>query len=413
MRRTAHNIILICCFTVIISVSIFTIGAKKAGFDLPDALEMDRSRSNLGGKQYAQFPSLSVSSLLDSTFQNSVNTFISDRFPRREDVLLSNAAWQRTLISISASAASYSVYPTFYGSDYCYDANRDQVVQTLDTVTADTDGQYASAVNTYNAFAKRNADKRFFFYKVDRQSSSSNNPTHNLVSNPIDTEYLDAHFFSKLGSDITVIDGTYPDADSLANAFYRTDHHWNGFAAYESAIQMLMTMNPDAETPHTQKERVYGDVPFFGSTSRSGLMLTRTADHLEDRPIDLDGITVYINGKERDSQILQQTDMYENGKQDGDLFRNRYAEYYHTDYALVDIRNSNAQTSKTLLIVGDSYSNSVERYFSSYYARVISYDARHNDEQLQDVLDETDADDVLFLMGSTNFPTETSLEKMG
>lgn len=411
--KRVQDAAVVALFICIISVSVVTLGAKKVHIDLPEWLELDNNQSWLEGKQYTSFPNFSATSFSSSSFQNDVEQFISDRYPCRDSILMGNAAWQRALIGSSADLFGYSVYPTFYGSAYSYDLQHDQVVQTLVAPTDATEDEYESAASAYNAFTWRNSSRRMFFYRVDRMSTSSNNPTHALVSSSVDTEYLAEHFFNLLDSSIQVIDGTFPSEDSLASAFFHTDHHWNGVTAYDAYKSILKAMNDGASLEDASLSSVtYSKVPFYGSTSRSGLCLTSKADYIEDIPLDLTGITVSVNGVAQDSKILQQTAVYQSGDVDKNTFTNHYAKYFHTDYALVDIQSDHAQTDKTLLIVGDSYSNCIERYFTSYYGRVISYDARYNDASIQDVADEYSADDILVLMGSTNFKGDNIVAKL-
>lgn len=384
----------------------------KLGLPAREALGLDRNRSYLEGKTYAGFPELSPSSFADAEFQDGIEDYIADRFPLRDGVLLANAAWQRALIAGAASVAGYGVYPTFYGSDYVYDAGRDEVVQILDEASAAQERTYERAAGAYRSFAERHPELSCYFYEVDRMSSSTRNPTHELMGPTVDTEFLDEHFFDLLGERVTRIDGSYADTDALAAAFFRTDHHWNGPAAYDAYEKILSVMMPGAAPAEVSSLARWDDVAFYGSTARSGLCLTDEPDHIVDPLVDTTGYEVTAGGKKGGPGTLDHSAEYAAGEVGADLFTNRYAEYFHGDFGLLRVVNPRAQSARRLLIVGDSFDNCVDRYFAANYGTVYVYDPRHASLTVEELLARYEVDDVLFLMGSTVFPVEDNYAQL-
>ena len=405
MRRMWRVFYLICFICIIGSFGAFWC-LEKLGAPLPEQFGVEKNRSYLEGKIYASFPDLTVESFVAGEFQEGVEGYVADRFPARDDVLLFNAAWQRSLISGGARLFGYDVYPTFYGSDYAYDEPRDEVVQLLDEATPAQEERYETAAAAYRDFASRHPELCCYFYEVDRMSSSTRNPTHDLVGPSVDTEFLDEHFFDLLGESVVRIDGAFADADALSSAFFRTDHHWGAPAAYGEYQRMLSVMLPDA-TPAEVTDRVtWSEVPFYGSTVRSGLCLTNKPDYIDDLLVDMSGYAVTVDGKDRGPGALDHAAAYAEGEVGEDLFTNRYAEYFHGDFGLLEIRNDSSETDRALLIVGDSFDNCVDRYFAANYRCVYVLDPRHSDISVEELLSSHEVDDVLFLMGSTVFPLE-------
>lgn len=382
-------------------------------FDLPgvEVLQLDRSRSNLEGKTYATFPELDLSSFQSSLYQKAVDEFINDRMPLRDDILLFNAGWQRELIRLSSQAHGFEVFPTFYGSSYSYDSSHDAIYQTLTYIDDATKERYQSAVTAFNEFFSRHSDKNIFFYQLDRLSTSSNNPTNELQRNVVNTEFLSQQFFNKLRG-VTVIGGLQPDQSSSLDVFFRTDHHWNGIPAYRAYVSSLDVMQPDVR-PLTDVQYVRYDEPeFLGSLSRAALCIPQRADTIEDYVFDMNGFEISVNGKERDASSLQHTQMYTNGEWDADKFKNRYAEYWHSDFGSMSIRNDGAKTDESLLIIRDSYGAPIERYFADAYQTVYEYDARHNEMTLDEFMQDKQIDDILVLMGSTNFTSDVTIQSL-
>lgn len=404
----ALNLVIVAMFVCVLSLFGFSWVLDHLDSPLSNALQLDRDRSNLEGKKYARFPEASHSSIQSSEFQNGVESFINDRMPRRDDILLTNASWQRSLISSAAVAHGYSVYPTFYNSAYVYDSRYDALFAQLEDADEAAVAQYELAAQAFSSFAASHPELNCYFYRVDRLSSSSNNPTNDLMNEVVNTEFLSEHFFSKL-DEIEIINGLLPDLDASNEVFFRTDHHWNGPGAYSAYLGMFMEMQPEAE-PMTDVEAVRYDVPaFYGSCSRAGLCVTNTPDTLEDLIVNLDDCQVLINGNEVGGEGLQHVEMYTAGEWDPERFTNRYAEYWHSDYASIEIQNPDSVSEESLLIVRDSFSAPVERYFSDYYRSIYVVDPRHSDDAIEEILSHVKADDVLFLMGSTTFSTDTTI----
>lgn len=174
----------------------------------------------------------------------------------------------------------------------------------------------------------------------------------------------------------------------------------------------MAALKPEEELVE-YKELSWDEVPFYGALSRSGLCPTGSLDSILDYSIDLSGIGVTVDGEKVDSNFLDHSEQYASGDIAEDLFTNRYAEYYHSDYAMIQIHNENASSDDALLIVGDSFSNPMERFFSSAYKDVYVFDARYNEDSLDSIVNECGIDDVAFIVGSTNYASDNSVAALG
>ena len=158
-------------------------------------------------------------------------------------------------------------------------------------------------------------------------------------------------------------------------------------------------------------EKVEWDVPFYGAVSRLSLCLTREPDYIADYPVAIDGVDVLIDGEKVDSSALADYQLYHDGDADDALYTNRYAEYFHTDYGIIELCNDHVADG-TLLIIADSYSNNMERFFTANYRHVYVVDPRHANVSMDEFMDEHTIDNVLFLMGSTTLVSEPVLDSL-
>ena len=369
-----------------------------------------RETSQLEGRNYEHLPELSLTTVVDSTFQSDFEQYVADSIPLRDRALLLNADVQRSQIAFANRVFGFSCYPTFYGSDYVYVPEYDAMVQTLGAFTPSRQQAMEQAVSSIDALAEANGDVSFYLLALDRANASDANPTAGYVSNPMTYSILDEHLYGRFCPAITVTRFAYHDEDELFGSLYRTDHHWHTSTAYDCYVDQVARMIPGAVPAEVIERVTYDNIAFMGSCSRSGLCEPNTPDVIDDCVIDMSGYTVVRDGTEYDAGVLAHRAEYLDESINNDPFTNRYAEYFHGDWGLWRIDNPGAQTGRSLLIVRDSFAGCMERFFAANYAHVYVVDFRNTDATAAQLLAENeDIDDVLIAMGWNNLISEAGI----
>lgn len=409
MRFGVANACFLTLFLVLTCGTATIKGLSVLGVEFPDWAGIGKERSYLEGRAYESFPEISVESLSSTEFQNDFEQYVSDLVPMKDSAMMLNARLQRLGIEVAAIPAGYDTYPTYFGSDHAYDSESDSIVQTLAPRSDEAAVNLEEAAGAYSSFATRHDDLNIFFYRVDRVNSSVNNPTYELTGDSVDTNFLSDHFFGQLSEGITVIDGTFDSFDSMVEGYFRTDHHWTIGSAYDAYSSIAEALGLEAVPAEAYEEIVWTETPFYGSLSRSALCLPKSADVVSDYWFDLSGLDVVLDGKQGSGESLVHHSNYAKGKQIEDTYVNRYAEYFHSDYGLIEIRNEAASSDGTLLLVADSFSNNMERFFTPHYQNVLVLDPRYTDLTIEELVSEHDIEDVVFLLGSTTIATERTV----
>ncbi|MDO4797364.1 MAG: DHHW family protein [Coriobacteriales bacterium] len=218
-----------------------------------------------------------------------------------------------------------------------------------------------------------------------RPPCSSVNPTCGLVSDAAGTADMLRAMRDGLPPSVQMGGHDCPDTAYLMSAYYRTDHHWRTDEAYLSYAEALSAMMPGATTAEVTDEREFAS-GFLGSTVRLGLMLPNVADSIVDCRIDMSSLQVFVNGAEVAADRLDSWERYENMAFKRWSFTANYANYFHSDYGFLEISNPAAQSQDSLLIVGSSYTNCMERFFAANYAHVYKIDGRYTDLLADDFL---------------------------
>lgn len=178
--------------------------------------------------------------------------------------------------------------------------------------------------------------------------------------------------------------------------FYRTDHHWNSAGAYQAYAACMAHWGrqvlPKTYFQVTQVEN------FRGSTySRSGLWLT----HGETMELwqGSDGLCV-TNGETQQPH-------------DGVLYRERleeadkYTVFLDGNHSLVRIQNPEGQGR--LLVIRDSFSNSLGCFLAESYAEVVLVDLRYYRQPVTQLAAQEPFDDILICYSLGNFLSDTNL----
>lgn len=344
-----------------------------------------QSRSQLESRTYQSMPKLSLKALSNSSFQDKFEQFVADSVPFRDDMLLLNAGVQRLAIGFSNILFSYDAYPTFYGSDRVNSDKLDAVLPIVNKVTNEQRKRYEQASSDLTAFAARHPDKRVYLLGVDDSKRSAANPTAHLVSDPLLTEEIQTLLSSKLSADITYVKSVNTSADQLISSYYRTDHHWRtreGYRAYAAALAEMMPGEKPAQITDT---RVFG-ASFIGADARVGLCIPKEADQIEDYRVSLDAVRILIDGKEVKEDAIDSWEKYSNGGAPTKRFTNLYGNYYHGNFELIEFENTRLSNDNGLLIIGDSYTNCLERFFTANYRYVYVFDARESDQVADDII---------------------------
>ena len=179
-----------------------------------------------------------------------------------------------------------------------------------------------------------------------------------------------------------------------AALYYRTDHHWTSYGAYQAYATYMAHVGMDAISADNFRIETHGG--FRGSTySRSALWLT-PAETLEIwHGSDL---AVTIGENTYDSAFfparLQEADMY--------------TVYLDGNQPLVRIRNEANVGKGKLLVIRDSYANCIGPMLAESFEEVIMVDLRYYKMPISQLCADEGVSNVLVMYSLSNFMTDSN-----
>ncbi len=341
----------------------------------------DAAYSENENRYLAQKPALSASSVADGTYMKDMESYLSDQFFAR-------GAFMKARTRADIFMGKREMNDVYIGKEHFLF----EKPAALDKARVD---KTLAAVNAFNA-----AHKNMRSYVAIAPNASEiladllpeNAPTQ---SQKKQLDYLYQNIKGAQCIDLLTPLSKYKEPAKL---YYRTDHHWTAYGA-NTAFRTLakeMELNTDKV-----KYRSYAVSHDFRGTMASSSGLFHTKDNL------------FITVPQTDTKYL--VTYTEEDKKSTSLFvseklqqKNQYEVFFGGNFAEVHIDTDN-DSEQVLLVMKDSYANSVVPLLVPYYKSIVMVDARYFRGKLENVIEKEGVTDILWLYNVNTFLLDTSI----
>ena len=357
----------------------FIFGFGIAHFILPDKYFSEQENRYL-----AQFKAPTADTLRSGKFMEDFEDYITDQFPLRDRWIQIKALSERAL----GKQENNGVY---FG----------------------TDGQTLFA--RYAAPSQEELEKRIGY--VNKLADNLNVPVYfSLVPDksyawadrlPANAPNVDDGWTNETAKSLISRRVHYIDLYGALHGddmFYRTDHHWTTMGAYQGYAALAAAMNGSATVLDYEPTLVSDS--FYGTTySSSGAGWIRPDEMYTWVP---EG---GVNGQ---VAVLR----YPEGEPiEGSLYdlskleiKDKYSMFLGGNQPLCFI--ANPEGAGNLLVIRDSYSDSLAPFLSLDYQTIHLFDLRYSNMSIKQYVTANKIDQVLVLYSASNFSTDINLFKM-
>ena len=193
-------------------------------------------------------------------------------------------------------------------------------------------------------------------------------------------------------------------AHKCEDIYYRTDHHWTSLGAFYGANAIFEALGLEPlELSDYQKTTVTDQ--FFGTTfSTSGVRWVRP-DSI-DTYIPEDGVHVTSWFGAEPSEGSLYVDSYLGVK-------DKYSYFLGGRQPLCVIESDKAPDGPKVLVIRDSYSDSLAPFLTERFSEVHLFDPRNNLNSVKDYVADNGIDAVIVLYSFSNFATDPYLFVLG
>lgn len=336
-------------------------------------------------------------SLLTGKFQNRTVLASSDQFPLRIPLIQSSHIIERGLIASAYSILDDPALPTAILSSGLVLRQQYLFIPMPKKFDESVVRNVENRIMNLASIIEENPAVHFSVLYLERIEWSPANPLNKyfpLASNRQELQLFLSQLPAKLSFDSMLIN----DLDTYAMNFLHTDPHWNVngiWTGYQKAYALLEQNYPEI-SPMLEPAgfSVLEQVKVCGGYARSS-MYPCQPDLMAYPQVELPPYTTIIRDKIVD---YGQSAKYIAGKLPSSPY-GMYSEFWGDDYELVIYKVEN-DSKRNLLIIGDSYTNPLERYLAAHYHTTYAIDLRHlKDYSLISLIDQYDISDI-FILGT-------------
>lgn len=346
----------------------------------------DRVFSDMENRRLEQVPKFSFEKLSKGEFTSNFEKYTSDQFPFRDFFIGIKSNCERIL-------GKKENNDVFLGKDG----------YLMEKFNKPDDENLESKIDAINSFSRNNPNTNKYFILVPNSVKVLEDKLPAFA--PVDDElfYIDK-VKSNLDKGIKFID-IYDELFSKKDEYiyYKTDHHWTSKGAFYAYKRLGESMG---FYPHGND---YFDIKevtdsFYGSLYSKGRF----------RNIKGDSIELYIPKKSENCTV----EYYDEKKISNSLYnmeslkeKDKYTVFLNGNHSLLKI-NTDISNSKKLLIIKDSYANSLVSFLTGHYNEIYMIDLRYFNEDLSKFIKENNIDDTLILYNVKTFFEDNSIEKI-
>lgn len=356
----------LCAFTVLLSV--FFLCFKKETF------------SENENRYLENFPTFSLKEIESGKYMKGLESYITDHFPFRDTFVSLKTKVYKTL-------GFKEINQVFFGKE-------DYLIE-----------KYQKPQNTEKIIKKLND----FFDKL-----SYTNMNIMLVPTSVSIYPEKLPFFAITENQKEAIDQIYSsipfDGIDVYSTFmakkkyyplyYRLDHHWTSYGAYYAYLEYCRINQLEA-IPITDFTITEVTNSFYGTLYSKTNDYSLKADSIHRFDIKDASYTVsYVQEKETTNSLYEESYLEK---------KDKYSYFLNNNHPLIQITNHKVNNGKELVIIKDSYANSIVPFLIHHYEKVHVIDPRFYKLSISNYIEENKIKDVLFLYNMNTLDTDLGI----
>ena len=359
---------------------IFILAVLIINFIVPD-----KGFSQKENRVLASRPAISVSQLTSGKFADGYETYVNDQFFLRDWWITLRAASQRILGNTKENGV-------FLGKNG----------YLMEDFTAPSQERLNRTVNAMADFAARHSELPQYALIAPNAVNILSDKLPALAAATDQNPSLDATASALEKAGVTFVDVR----DTLSqhkedNIYYHTDHHWTTQGAYFAYLQLAKVLGINSSSISYDKLPV--SKSFQGTLSaKSGFRASKKEEMDVFLPRDEvpSSVVNYVDEQKKTASFYDTSQLET---------RDKYAMFFGGNHSKVVITTP-TEENRTLLIIKDSYANSLVPFLAPFYRKIVLVDPRYFYDDLEELIQVEEIQEVLYLYNANTFYADTSLE---
>lgn len=334
----------------------------------------------------ASWPVYSFDTLKDGSYMSGIQTYLSDHFPLREPFMTLKTKYEM-LTGREEINDIYLAKDGYYIEAYKTPKQQKKIISQFqklqDAITTGAKENVRvmlvpTAISTYNAKLPNCAPDRGVLRQVDTM-----NEIYAALPNmqKVDAWSALQAAAAQEETDRTRASGDADGAQPVTNAgdavcdtsaadglYYHTDHHWTTHGAYVG-YQAYCDAAGLSPIPEADFQKTCVTTDFHGTIFSK----------LHDSTVPGDAITLYENPANRLTVSYPDTGEVTDTLYNRDYLaqKDKYSMFLNNLHPLVEITNETADSDRQLVLIKDSYANSMVPFLVNHYQKIYVFDTRY------------------------------------
>lgn len=350
-----------------------------------EALSHQRTYSPVEKRELQTRPEISITKVLDGRFQKKYESYLRDQFPGRDH-------WVSFQTDMELFMGKNEIHNVYIGKNH----------YLLEHYTEkEFDPQQISknlqALEKFVGKAKQNADVHVMMVPTKSWILREKLPA--FAPHYKEQKFYDALQQKLEKEDVLISVEPVLDAHKEEEIYYRTDHHWTTLGAWYAYEQYTKAVGGDLQRAQGKKKFRCISKDFYGTTYAK-INYARQADKIEIYEPE-DKLRVVYNMGEKKTKTLYDFSFLKTADQ--------YSVFTGGNQAVLEI-NGGIKNGKTLLLIKDSFANSILPFLAEDYEKLVVVDLRQLNVSGDRLLEMFSPTDILILYNSAQFAQDKEFE---
>lgn len=350
-----------------------------------EALSHQRTYSPVEKRELQTRPEISITKVLDGRFQKKYESYLRDQFPGRDH-------WVSFQTDMELFMGKNEIHNVYIGKNH----------YLLEHYTEkEFDPQQISknlqALEKFVGKAKQNADVHVMMVPTKSWVLREKLPA--FAPHYKEQKFYDALQQKLEKEDVLISVEPVLDAHKEEEIYYRTDHHWTTLGAWYAYEQYTKAVGGDFQRAQGKKKFRCISKEFYGTTYAK-INYARQADKIEIYE-PADKLRVVYNMGEKKTKTLYDFSFLKTADQ--------YSVFTGGNQAVLEITGG-IKNGKTLLLIKDSFANSILPFLAEDYEKLVVVDLRQLNVSGDRLLEMFSPTDILILYNSAQFAQDKEFE---
>ena len=350
-----------------------------------EALSHQRTYSPVEKRELQTRPEISITKVLDGRFQKKYESYLRDQFPGRDH-------WVSFQTDMELFMGKNEIHNVYIGKNH----------YLLEHYTEkEFDPQQISknlqALEKFVGKAKQSADVHVMMVPTKSWILREKLPA--FAPHYKEQKFYDALQQKLEKEDVLISVEPVLDAHKEEEIYYRTDHHWTTLGAWYAYEQYTKAVGGDLQRAQGKKKFRCISKDFYGTTYAK-INYARQADKIEIYE-PADKLRVVYNMGEKKTKTLYDVSFLKTADQ--------YSVFTGGNQAVLQITGG-IKNGKTLLLIKDSFANSILPFLAEDYEKLVVVDLRQLNVSGDRLLEMFSPTDILILYNSAQFAQDKEFE---